>query len=319
MNKIPKVYALGTRFNASIFQGPIVVEEKIDGSQFSFGYEGVALTCRSKGTVITGDPGMFKLAVETATRLMDEGKLTRNWVYQCEFLAKPKHNVLAYARVPAGNLVLFDVKMPSGYADPSQKLAIAKYLGLEPVPVLFEGTQSIGINPADYLDRESVLGGQKIEGIVIKNYTQVHPESEHGAPMTAKIVADQFKEKQQQHQPRNPKAPQGEAVQGIINALRTESRWLKAIQHLREAGQLQKDAKDIGPLVREIQRDVLEEEADWIKQQLFEAHTTEISKGVVQGFAQYYKHLLTDGMTVWQEQVISTDYNLESKVKGQLE
>lgn len=305
MNKIPKIYALGTRFNAEIFDGPIVVEEKIDGSQFSFCYKDGVLTCRSKGQVITGDPGMFRLAVEKATELATEGSLLKGRVYQCEFLAKPKHNVLTYARVPKGNLVLFDIKDSDGTYVPSKsKRMTAELLGLEPVPVLFEGT----LGPCDQLpqqlmDSVSVLGGCQIEGYVIKNYSKQHPESESGsAPMTAKVVAARFKEKQT-NQPRNPKAGQGEFVQAIVNALRTESRWLKAIQHLREANQLTQAEKDIGPLVREIQRDTLEEEADWIKEQLFEAFKSEIHRGVVQGFAQYYKQILNDGMTVFQETV----------------
>lgn len=75
LNSIPKIYTLGTRFNAAIFDGPVVIQEKVDGSQFSFKYEDGVLQCRSKGQLITGDPGMFKQAVETATRLATEGLL----------------------------------------------------------------------------------------------------------------------------------------------------------------------------------------------------------------------------------------------------
>jgi hypothetical protein len=306
VNKIPKNYALGTRFNTSIFNGPVVIEEKIDGSQFSFCYIDGVLVCRSKGQVITGDPGMFRQAVEVATALATEGKLPSGYVFQCEYLAKPKHNVLTYARIPTSHLVLFDVRTDLGlYCDAQAKQHWAKVLGIEPVPVLFEGSIfSVGTD-SDYLQRDSVLGAVKVEGIVIKNYALQHPESESGnAPMTAKIVSERFKEKQQ-HQPRSAKAGQGEHLQAIVNSLRTEARWLKAIQHLTEAGQLVKAEKDIGPLVREIQKDTLEEEADWIKQQLFAAFASEIHRGVVQGFAQYYKSLLNNGMSVFQETKIN--------------
>jgi hypothetical protein len=307
MNKIPKIYALGTRFNADIFTGPVVIEEKIDGSQFSFCYKDGVLTCRSKGQVITGDPGMFRQAVEVATVLATEGRLMPGAIYQCEYLAKPKHNVLAYARIPASHLVLFDIRTDNGtYVDSNQKRNVAEALGLEPVPVLFEGKIFSVTSDSEYLQRDSVLGAVKVEGIVIKNYALQHPESESGtAPMTAKIVSEKFKEKQQ-HQPRSVKAGQDEHIQAIVNSLRTEARWLKAIQHLREAGQITQAEKDIGPLVREIQRDTLEEEADWIKEQLFEAFKSEIHRGVVQGFAQYYKALLNNGMSVFREMVTAS-------------
>jgi hypothetical protein len=306
MNKIPKIYTFGTRFNTDILRGPVAVEEKIDGSQFQFGLdleEGV-LVCRSKGQVIDlNAPGMFSAAVETALGFGDV--LVPGRVYQCEYLAKPKHNVLSYNRIPRSHLVLFDAKDKDGtYLSLDAKRASADILGLEPVPVLHFGELSPTQEWVDaFLQTDSALGGCKVEGIVIKNYALPHPESESGfAPMTAKIVSERFKEKQSS-QPRNPKAGQGEHMQAIINSLRTEARWLKAIQHLREAGQLANAEKDIGPLVREIQRDTLEEEADWIKEQLFVAAKTEIHRGVVQGFAQYYKSLLNNGMSVYQEMV----------------
>lgn len=313
MKSIPKIYTLGTRFNADIFDGPIVIEEKIDGSQFSFGAVhqdcGLRLVCRSKSADIDlTNPGMFAAAVETAKRLFGDMKLPPGWVFQCEYLAKPKHNVLTYARVPKNHLVLFDVRMATGdYCGRAAKEEWALQLDLELVPAFYEGRLNQFTFPAyleDFLLRQSVLGGTQIEGIVIKNYSKSHPESESGmAPMTAKVVSDRFKEKMV-CRPANPKAGPGEFVQALVNSLRTEARWLKAIQHLKEANQLQNDNRDIGPLCREIQRDVLEEEAYWIKQQLFNEFSKEVAKGVVQGFAQFYQKLLVEGPSVWQNSKI---------------
>lgn len=75
INSIPKVYTLGTRYNSAIFDGPIVIEEKIDGSQFSFGNIGGKLVCRSKcAHIASTDLGMFALAVKTAQELFDAGR-----------------------------------------------------------------------------------------------------------------------------------------------------------------------------------------------------------------------------------------------------
>ncbi len=306
---IPKIYTLGTRFNADIFDGPVVIEEKIDGSQFSFSCTDGVLVCRSKGAIIAGDPGMFKQSVEYSTQLASEGKLPDGYVFQCEYLQKPKHNVLAYSRIPKNHLVLFDVRTDAGiYVDAQGKNHWAVVLDLEPVPLLAASALTQFTFPAlrdALMLRESVLGGQLIEGIVIKNYGKPHPESTSTtAPMTAKVVAEQFKEKMV-CRPHNPKAGPGEFVQALVNSLRTEPRWLKAIQHLKEANQLTNDNRDIGPLCREIQRDVLEEESDWVKQKLYEEFSKEIAKGVVQGFAQFYRKLLSNGPSVWQDSKIN--------------
>jgi hypothetical protein len=305
ITSIPKIYTAGVRQNAEIFRGPVVVEEKYDGSQFTFGLvpDGDKLSlfrCRSKSTMIDPSaPGMFKQAYDTALRLMVEGKLVTGWTYCCEFISKLKHNVLQYNRVPDGFLVLYDVrKSATEFAGPTEKHLLALDLGLEPVKNIATG-EFFSFEPA-WLTSDSSLGIPKVEGVVIKNYGVPHAERESW-PMTAKVVNSDFKEKMA-CKPRNPKAEHGESVQQITSALRTEPRWLKAIQHLRDAGQLTNDCKDIGPLVREIQRDILQEESEWIKQQLFDAYSAEISRGVVNGFAQYYKDILQGGLNAWQEQ-----------------
>jgi hypothetical protein len=312
MTTIPKIYRLGERHTAGILDGTVVVEEKYDGSQFSFNVAPdaysmtgalMALICRSKSTVIDQEnPGMFKLAVESAHRCFKDAVLSEGWTYQCEFLAKPKHNVLTYGRVPKGNLVLFDVIDSSGeYLDVAEKERHAMFLGLEVVARLWHGQPA---PTADFsstlLHLESSLGGCKIEGFVLKNYSKSHGERP-GHPMTAKVVSDKFKEKVgfKAH-------PKGEAGFGPIGEkltkkLRTEARWLKAVQHLREQGVLKQEAKDIGPLIAELQTDLLAEESDWIKQELFAEFKQGILRGVVQGFAQWYLGKLTSGWTVFKE------------------
>ena len=70
----PKILALGHRFLQGIFEGPVVVQEKVDGSQFSFGLdaEGV-LRCRSRGQEIDieAPPQLFVPAVETGPLAFD--------------------------------------------------------------------------------------------------------------------------------------------------------------------------------------------------------------------------------------------------------
>lgn len=317
MNSIPKIYRLGERFTQGIFDGEIVIEEKIDGSQFSFCYTDGVLVCRSKSTVITGDPGMFRAAVETATRLATERKLLNDYEYQCEFLAKPKHNVLAYDRVPAGNLVLFDVRRPDGqYLLSNEKTAIAQCFELEPVPIFWSGVLpefDAARVIACYLQQKSVLGGQLVEGIVIKNYGKQHGERE-SHPQTAKVVSERFKERHAAS-PANPKAGPDEFVQRLINSLRTEARWIKALGALRDAGGLTNSTKDIGALIKILQKDLQEEETDWIKQQLFDEFSKQISNGVVQGFAQWYiKIIESGGLNVWQQQKLNEKHSVNPEL-----
>lgn len=164
----PKVWNLGHPAIADLFNGPVVIQEKIDGSQFTFGMIGGELHCRSKGAAIhlpTTDK-LFRGACDTAQELFDEGLLREGYQYRGEALHGPRHNALTYERAPEGNVILFDVDqgLEDRVADPEDLAAIVASLGLEVVPTIYTG--EIGDLEAlkIHLDRESILGGVKVEG-----------------------------------------------------------------------------------------------------------------------------------------------------------
>lgn len=75
INSYPSVYAIGHSAIKDLFLGPVIIEEKIDGSQFSFGVIDGELQCRSKGKqlILDAPEKMFEKAVgivkETAPAL----------------------------------------------------------------------------------------------------------------------------------------------------------------------------------------------------------------------------------------------------------
>src|SRR6185437_10425012 len=108
LHSYPKVYAVGHSAIAELFLGDVLVEEKVDGSQFSFCITGGEVAMRSRGAVVYPETaGMFAAAVTAANELRD--RVRPSWVYRCEYLMKPKHNTLNYGRVPHFNLILFDI------------------------------------------------------------------------------------------------------------------------------------------------------------------------------------------------------------------
>src|SRR5512133_2491405 len=95
-----QIFALGHKaLPPDFMDGVVLVEEKIDGSQFSFGvaFDG-ELRCRSKGQEINVDTpeGMVKLGVDAA--LARAPDLTPGWVYRGEYLQTPRHNAITYSR-----------------------------------------------------------------------------------------------------------------------------------------------------------------------------------------------------------------------------
>lgn len=101
----PKVYNIGHPAIDELFSGPVIVEEKVDGSQFSFGKFGDDLLVRSRGRVfdVEAPDNMFSLGAGVVKKLRDD--LHDGWTYRGEYLNKPKHNALAYDRTPAMNVM----------------------------------------------------------------------------------------------------------------------------------------------------------------------------------------------------------------------
>lgn len=162
----PSIFALGHKAIKDLLTVPVIVEEKVDGSLFSWGLdENGFIRVRSKGAELQplAPEKMFTKAVELANRLAPI--LHPGWTYRGEFLSKPKHNALAYDRVPNGNVILFDVNTGhEAYLSYQEKSAEAARIGLECVPLLFSGTVATVEQFRALLDTPSVLGGQKAKG-----------------------------------------------------------------------------------------------------------------------------------------------------------
>jgi hypothetical protein len=284
-----KVYNLGHRAVVDIFNEGVLIEEKIDGSQFSFCVIDGELLCRSHGKQIVLDAPekMFYKAIAVIQGLKD--KLHDGYIYRGEFLGKPCHNSLAYNRTPEKNIIIYDIdKGEQDYLSYEEKKKECDRIGLEVVPILHEGIVTLE-KIKDLLNTESVLGGCKIEGFVVKNYKRFTID---GKTMMGKYVSEAFKETHK-HMWREKNPTKGDIIQRLIDDYRTDARWNKAIQHLREEGKLKDAPEDIGSLLKELQNDLVAECGIEIKELLYQHFIGDIKRGVMRGFPEFYKeHLL---------------------------
>ena len=290
LHSYPEVYQLGHKLVSNVLNGHVLVEEKVDGSQISFGIDSFGdLRIRSKNKEIDVEhpDGMFKTAVEFLVKY--QSVLHPNWVYRGEYLLKPKHNTLEYYRVPHNHIIIFDIcDGLESYLSYSDLCAEAKRIGLEVVPLFAEGVfteANILAHKDIWLSRESILGGTKVEGVVIKNYNVFTAEKKVAM---AKLVRDDFKE-QNAINWKAAKPSTADVVQKLIDTYRTEARWRKAVQHLRDSGELQGEMRDIPLLMKEVSNDVLKECKDEILEQLFAYAWPKIMKGITRGLPEWYK------------------------------
>ena len=295
ISSFPKIFAIGNDRISDIFFDEVEVTEKIDGSQFCWGKINGELHFRSKGAVLYKEnpQKMFREGIEYIISIKD--RLPNGIVFYSEYLQKPKHNVLAYDRIPKNNIALF------GAIDYTKQMMISDYwkyanqLEIDRVPILRIGKVNNVEELHTLLDKESVLGGPKIEGIVIKNYKKELFIGGVLLPlMSGKYVSEKFKEVH------NRDWKKGHTTKGRFElfkeSFRTEARWEKAIQHMRERGELENDPRDIGKLIKEIQDDIETEEKENIKEYLYKEFKREIMSSAIKGFPIWYKNRLLESV-----------------------
>lgn len=284
INSPPSIFRAGHRAITGLMDGEITVQEKIDGSQFSFMRTNLDdLLFRSrKHMVVAGEVGLFNRAIEEITKI--KPFLEVGVIYRSECVDKAKHNVLAYGRTPKCHVVIYDMQRPDGtYYNTAGLVKECAKLGLENVATFYRGPASAVTEQmaTSWLAKESQLGATLVEGYVIKNYEKL--TAVETKPMMSKVVAQRFEEKQ------GGKRPPGPDIMSVLETTyRTEARWRKAIQHLTEQGKLVGEMSDLKHLIPEIQLDVLGEHVDDIKQALFEHFWHRLRKRLVSGFPDFY-------------------------------
>lgn len=294
-----KIFHLGHRILDTILQGcQLVVEEKVDGSQFSFGVRDGKLHMRSKRIAIHGmddAPNLFQPTVRHVIAAFEEGLLVEGWTYRGEAFCGPRHNTLTYERAPLGNLVLFDVDMGiERYAGVVERAQIAADLGVECVAVLGVGGPALAseMSVRAFLANTSQLGGAMVEGVVIKPQDAIcGPDAKR---LIAKYVSEAFKETHSKEYIPNTVQKQ-DVVATIAAHVSTPARWMKSVQRLRDEGRLKETPEDIGPLIKEIQGDVVAESEDEIKEMLWASYRKQLVGMSTRGFPEWYKEQLAFG------------------------
>lgn len=296
--KYPKILALGTPPVTSIFDEPVEITEKLDGSQFGFGKVDGETIIRSKGREI--DEGsldkLFRPAFEYVKSIEDE--LPDDFMFYGETLCQPRHSTLAYERIPKNHIALFGMlDMKNGkMASYDEVKEWAEVLDVDVVPLLSTGMSSAEHVMA-YFDKEnptmSYLGGQAIEGVVVKNYKEWLYIDQAMPVMAGKFVSEEFKEV---HNKDWKKLNTGKGkFEALKSEYTTEARWIKGMMRLKEEGRWTDSLKDIGALINEVRKDIAEECKEEIMLKLWSIHRDEILRATTTGIPQWIKERLLLG------------------------
>lgn len=306
MNGYPKIWHVGSpEVRDTLFRSGVEITEKIDGSQIGFGLDSEGgLLIRSKGAFIfKGDTyvrqpdSLFKGAVDYIISIKD--RLHKETWYYGEVLSAPHHNTLTYGRIPRNYVALYGIITKGFWCDDHAILTQeADKLGFDSVPLIYQGLITSVKQFDEFMERESYYGGTKIEGIVIKNYKDA-ASSAYSSQCFAKFVSEKFKEMNGANW-----SAKTSKIEDFYTSLTSEARWEKAIQHLRDDGNLTESPKDIGPLIEHILTDFETEQKEYIKEQLYRLHIRQCKQFATKGFPEFYKKRLAASSIVGVEPVL---------------
>jgi hypothetical protein len=290
----PKILHIGDKPIADLYEGDVEITEKIDGSQFGFGLVDGELVCRSKGKEqeLDNPDELFAEGVAYVKSIQD--RLPPDIFFYGEYLSKPRHSTLAYDRIPQNHIALFGaLKSDKTLYDFDSLKSFASAFDVDTVPLIYSG-KSDAEHTLSLLETVSYLGGQKIEGVVVKRYEDWLFLGRILCPVKAgKYVSEQFKEVHQKDWAKLNTAKGG--LEDLKASYRTEARWNKAIQHLRDDGDFEGTVRDIGKLIAEVSKDVTEEEKENIKEKLWQIYGKDILRHATGGMVEWYKEKIAKG------------------------
>ena len=295
IHSFPKIFHVGDPKVSNLFNGPVEVTEKVDGSQFVFGKVNGELVMRSKGAPLYRE-STEKLFLPAISHILAvEHIIPDGMVFYAETLCRPKHNCLVYDRTPKNNIAVFGcMEAGSQRLVPAEEFSVyAEAMDVDTVPVLYVGDIQSADEVKSFLDRESYLGSQKVEGVVVKNYTQeLFLGGNVFYVLSGKYVSEAFKEVHRATW-KGENTGKGK-FELFCDSYRTPARWNKAALHLDERGELELSPRDIGKLIKEVQADITEEEKENIKERLWEMFGKDVLRVSIHGLPEWYKQKLIE-------------------------
>lgn len=251
----------------------IIVQEKIDGANFSIRYDEETDTIKSfsrKKTLDLGNNlrGAWEWSQKLNKDLVKE-VLGTNLVLFGEWLVA---HTIVYLDNKYQNAYFYDVynTETQKYLEQDKVEDIVNQLGLIYVPVFYKGEFESWEHLKQFVGRTD-LGGESGEGIVVKNMTRLNDPNTR-LPFYTKIVADKFAEKKSVKKFDETKLERRAKLQAIVESVVTEGRVTKLVHKMVDEGIIPEDwdehdmatiAKNIG---REVYYDCVKEELETVEQ-----------------------------------------------------
>lgn len=253
----------------------IVVQEKIDGANFSIRYDpgtdSVASFSRKNPLSFQNDlRGAWGWSQKLDKNLVKD-VLGNNLVLFGEWLVP---HTIVYPQERYQNAYFYDIydTETEQYFKQDKVKELINSLGLIYVPVFYDGEFQSWEHIQEFVGRTD-LGGEHGEGVVVKNMSRINDPNTR-LPFYTKIVGEKFSEKKSV-KPKmiDPeKVAERERLQNLVDTVVTEGRVTKLVHKMVDEGIIPEkwDEHDMSTIARNIGKDVyydcVKEEPDVVEQ-----------------------------------------------------
>ena len=240
----------------------IVVQEKIDGANFSIRYDAendiiAAFSRKNPLSFENNLRGAWQWA-QKLDKYLVKNVLGENLILFGEWLVS---HTIVYPEDKYQNAYFFDVyDLNTGsYLPQNEVMDIINRLELNYVPVFYDGEFQSWEHIQQFVGRTD-LGGESGEGVVVKNMTRL--------PFYTKIVGERFSEKKHTKKVKLDKMAEIERLQEIVKTVVTEARVVKLVHKMVDDGIIPEnwDEHDMGTIAKNIGKavyyDCLKEEPE---------------------------------------------------------
>ena len=251
----------------------IVVQEKIDGANFSIRYDeetdSIMAFSRKKTLDMENNlRGAWQWSQKLDKELVKE-VLGINLILFAEWLVP---HTIVYPNDKYKNAYCYDVYdvETAKYLTQDKVEDIVNRLGLVYVPVFYKGYFETWEHLKQFIGRTD-LGGDAGEGIVVKNMTRLNDPNTR-LPFYTKIVSDKFAEKNSVKKFDNGKLEERAKLQAIVESIVTEGRVTKLVHKMVDEGLIPEnwDEHDMATIARNIGKEVyydcVKEEPETVEQ-----------------------------------------------------
>lgn len=215
----------------------IIIQEKIDGANFSIRYDAETDTVASYSRKMRLKmANNLRGAWEWANALNKElvkSVLGTNFILFGEWLVP---HTINYPDEKYQNAYFYDVwdTERNQYLEQDKVKEIVEKLGLIYVPVFYEGTFESWEHIMEFVGKTE-LGGEIGEGIVVKNMTRLN-DSNTRLPFYVKIVIEKFSEIKPVRKEDVEKLERNAKIYAIVESVITEGRVTKMIHKMVDEG-----------------------------------------------------------------------------------